>query len=144
MLRGAKYILFKLHTYLEFYVFFLFCRYNLTHGETIITSQINLLPATIYTLAIRNNSNKMVKYLLNLINRYLKIFYKLNNVQESKLYATDKGNYLHILWQIPQYTCMILADVIFIATTIEFSFTEVSLLCYTTLNVFPLIHSIEL
>lgn len=47
-------------------------------------------------------------------------------LQESKLYATDKGNYLHMLWQIPQYGCMIVADVIFIATTIEFSFTEVN------------------
>ncbi|XP_029345398.1 peptide transporter family 1 [Acyrthosiphon pisum] len=63
------------------------------------------MPATIYTLVIRRNDGG-------------------SHGIESKLYATDEGNYLHILWQTPQYVCMIVADVIFIATSIEFSFTE--------------------
>lgn len=40
----------------------------------------------------------------------------------------DEGNYIHILWQLPQYICMIMADVIFIVTSMEFSFTRVQLL----------------
>ncbi|KAL4150030.1 hypothetical protein QTP88_003878 [Uroleucon formosanum] len=79
--------------------------YSLVHGERRIPSNINLMPATIYTLIIRSNDGDIQGL-------------------KSKLYATDKGNYLHILWQTPQYLCMILADVIFIATSIEFSFTE--------------------
>lgn len=76
--------------------------YSFVHGEKVI-SNITLMPVTIYTLVIRNNDSYG---------------------PESKLYATDEGNYLHILWQTPQYLFMILADVIFIATTIEFSYTE--------------------
>ncbi|XP_060839687.1 peptide transporter family 2-like isoform X2 [Rhopalosiphum padi] len=79
-----------------------FGNYNVVHGEGLI-SNINLMPATIYTLVVRNDDS---------------------HGPESKLYATDEGNYLHILWQTPQYACMIIADVIFIATSIEFSFTE--------------------
>ncbi|KAF0704851.1 peptide transporter family 1-like, partial [Aphis craccivora] len=78
--------------------------YSFVHGEKVI-SNITLMPVTIYTLVIRNNDSYG---------------------PESKLYATDEGNYLHILWQTPQYLFMILPDVIFIATTIEFSYTEVS------------------
>lgn len=37
----------------------------------------------------------------------------------------DEGNYVHILWQFPQYICMIMADVIFIVKTTEFVFYEV-------------------
>ncbi|XP_001946557.2 peptide transporter family 1 [Acyrthosiphon pisum] len=80
-----------------------FGNYNLVHGEGRISSNINLMPATIYTLVIRRSGGDSM---------------------ESKLYATDEGNYLHILWQTPQYLCMILADVMFIATAIEFTFTQ--------------------
>lgn len=37
----------------------------------------------------------------------------------------DEGSYIHILWQLPQYLCMIMADVIFVVTSAEFAFTEV-------------------
>ncbi|VVC33645.1 Proton-dependent oligopeptide transporter family,Major facilitator superfamily domain [Cinara cedri] len=43
---------------------------------------------------------------------------------ESELYATDRGNYLHIVWQVPQYLCMVIAEVTFIVTTVEFSYTQ--------------------
>ncbi|XP_029345397.1 peptide transporter family 1 isoform X2 [Acyrthosiphon pisum] len=82
-----------------------FGNYNLVHDEGRISSNINLMPATIYTLVIRRNDND-------------------SQGLESKLYATDEGNYLHILWQTPQYLCMILADVMFIATSIEFMYTQ--------------------
>ncbi|XP_060881266.1 peptide transporter family 2-like isoform X2 [Metopolophium dirhodum] len=82
-----------------------FGNYNLVHGEGRISSNINLIPATIYTLVIRRNDGD-------------------SQGLESKLYATDEGNYLHILWQTPQYLCMIVADVIFIATSIELTFTQ--------------------
>ncbi|VVC33646.1 Proton-dependent oligopeptide transporter family,Major facilitator superfamily domain [Cinara cedri] len=76
--------------------------YNLTHGEEVISSNIHFIPATIYTLILNNNSLTM----------------------ESSLYTTNSGNYLHIFWQLPQYAFIILSDVIFIATAIEFTFTE--------------------
>ncbi|CAI6368024.1 unnamed protein product [Macrosiphum euphorbiae] len=82
-----------------------FGNYNLVNGEGRISSNINLMPATIYTLVIRRNDGD-------------------SHSLESKLYSTDEGNYLHILWQTPQYVCMIIGDVIFIATTIEFTFTQ--------------------
>ncbi|CAI6367551.1 unnamed protein product [Macrosiphum euphorbiae] len=82
-----------------------FGNYNLVNGEGRISSNINLMPATIYTLVIRRNDGD-------------------SHGLESKLYATDEGNYLHILWQTPQYVCMIIADVIFLASSIEFGFTE--------------------
>ncbi|KAL5234282.1 hypothetical protein ACI65C_001692 [Semiaphis heraclei] len=82
-----------------------FGNYSLVHGGQRISSNINLKPATIYTLIIRRSDGD-------------------SHGPESKLYATDKGNYLHILWQTPQYMFMIVADVIFVATSIEFSFTE--------------------
>lgn len=37
----------------------------------------------------------------------------------------NEGNYIHILWQLPQYLFMIIADVIFTVTSIEFSWTKV-------------------
>lgn len=39
----------------------------------------------------------------------------------------DEGNFIHILWQLPQFVCMIVADVIFIVNSLEISFTEVYL-----------------
>ncbi|VVC33644.1 Proton-dependent oligopeptide transporter family,Major facilitator superfamily domain,PTR2 family [Cinara cedri] len=80
-----------------------FGKYNLTRGEEVISSDINLIPATIYTLVIHTNDQ---------------------NLLESKLYVADKGNYLHIIWQAPQYLCMVIAEVAFIVTTIEFSYTQ--------------------
>lgn len=43
------------------------------------------------------------------------------------LKSKDEGNYIRMLWQLPQYFCMITADVIFVMTTAEFAFTEVNL-----------------
>lgn len=42
------------------------------------------------------------------------------------MYATDKGNYMHVLWQLPQYVFIVLASTIFFSMTVQFSFTEVS------------------
>ncbi|XP_050534146.1 peptide transporter family 1-like isoform X2 [Daktulosphaira vitifoliae] len=76
--------------------------YKLLHNGKSLNESLNFTPTTIYTLIVQRNDDKM-------------------NI---KLLSMDNGNYLHILWQSPQYLFMITADVIFVATTIEFSFTE--------------------
>lgn len=41
------------------------------------------------------------------------------------LFTKDEGNYIHMLWQLLQYFCVITADAIFVVTTAEFAFNEV-------------------
>lgn len=48
----------------------------------------------------------------------------------------DEGNYVHMLWQLPQYVCMTMADVIFIVTSSEFALIEV--------NINQLVYNIDL
>lgn len=37
----------------------------------------------------------------------------------------EKGNYIHILWQLPQITVMTAAEIMFSITALEFAFTQV-------------------
>ncbi|VVC33648.1 Hypothetical protein CINCED_3A018729 [Cinara cedri] len=77
-------------------------KYKLVHNGEMLPMTIDLIPATIYTLTVQRNKNKM----------------------DVKLFAMYEGNYVHILWQVPQYICMIMADVIFVVTCLEISFIE--------------------
>ncbi|CAH1716129.1 peptide transporter family 1-like [Aphis gossypii] len=78
-------------------------KYNLVHnGKPLSIPPMDIIPATFYTLTIQRNGDKM----------------------DVRLFAEHEGNHIHILWQLPQYLCMITADVIFVVTTLEFSFTE--------------------
>eukprot|EP00102_Acyrthosiphon_pisum_P022004 XP_016659214.1 PREDICTED: uncharacterized protein LOC103309172 [Acyrthosiphon pisum] len=42
-----------------------------------------------------------------------------------RLFTRDEGNYIHTLWQLPQYLVMTTAEVIFVVTVNKFEFTEV-------------------
>ncbi|XP_025204920.1 peptide transporter family 1-like isoform X2 [Melanaphis sacchari] len=78
-------------------------KYNLVYnGKLLSIPPMDIIPATFYTLTIQRNGDKM----------------------DVRLFTEHEGNYIHILWQLPQYVCMIIADVIFVVTTTEFSFTE--------------------
>ncbi|VVC33647.1 Proton-dependent oligopeptide transporter family,Major facilitator superfamily domain [Cinara cedri] len=79
--------------------------YTLRRGGEVISTNIRLMPATIYTLLIHNDSRKL----------------------ESKLFASDRGNHLHVLWQLPQYVFIVFASTIFFSTSVQFSFTEAPL-----------------
>eukprot|EP00102_Acyrthosiphon_pisum_P018742 XP_016655952.1 PREDICTED: peptide transporter family 2-like isoform X1 [Acyrthosiphon pisum] len=89
-------------------------KYNLGYNGKLLTiAPVDIIPATFYTLTLQRNGDKMVKLYIML---YLNI--------DVRLFTENEGNYIHILWQLPQYLCMIIADVIFVVTTLEFSFTE--------------------
>ncbi|XP_060839690.1 peptide transporter family 1-like isoform X2 [Rhopalosiphum padi] len=78
-------------------------KYNIVYNGKLMSIQpVDIIPATFYTLTIQRNGDKM----------------------DVRLFTEHEGNYIHILWQLPQYLCMIIADVIFVVTTLEFSFTE--------------------
>ncbi|CAI6367983.1 unnamed protein product [Macrosiphum euphorbiae] len=78
-------------------------KYNLVNNGKLLTiAPVDIIPATFYTLTLQRNGDKM----------------------DVRLFTENEGNYIHILWQLPQYMCMIIADVIFVVTTLEFSFTE--------------------
>ncbi|XP_050436399.1 peptide transporter family 1-like isoform X2 [Adelges cooleyi] len=77
--------------------------YELIHDDEIVCNNLSFTPTTFYTLVlVQRNDGKM----------------------DVKLFSMDEGRYMHILWQSPQYLFMIIADVIFVATSIELSFTE--------------------
>ncbi|XP_050436407.1 peptide transporter family 2-like [Adelges cooleyi] len=77
-------------------------QYNVTGNGDVLLENLHLIPATIYTLMVQRNGAKT----------------------DIRLFNTDKGNYLHILWQLPQFLFMISADVIFVVYSMEFVFSE--------------------
>ncbi|XP_050436409.1 peptide transporter family 1-like isoform X2 [Adelges cooleyi] len=77
-------------------------KYDLIHNGVVIQADLNFIPTTFYTLLIHTNNQRM----------------------DSKLFATDVGNYMHILWQTPQFICILIGEVIFLKTSAEFSFLE--------------------
>ncbi|XP_022182964.1 peptide transporter family 2-like isoform X1 [Myzus persicae] len=78
-------------------------KYNVFYnGKMLPTSTMDIIPATFYTLTLQRNDNKT----------------------DVRIFTKDEGNYIHILWQLPQYLCMSIADVIFAITVIKFAFTE--------------------
>eukprot|EP00102_Acyrthosiphon_pisum_P021995 XP_016659205.1 PREDICTED: solute carrier family 15 member 2 isoform X1 [Acyrthosiphon pisum] len=78
-------------------------KYNVFYnGKMVPTPTMDIIPATFYTLTLQRNGDKM----------------------DVRLFTKDEGNYIHILWQLPQYLCMSIADIIFMVTIIKFSFTE--------------------
>ncbi|XP_025204978.1 peptide transporter family 1-like [Melanaphis sacchari] len=78
-------------------------KYNIFYnGKMLPTPTMEIIPATFYTLTLQRNGDQM----------------------DVRLFIKDEGNYIHIMWQLPQYLFMSLADIIFIVTVIKFAFTE--------------------
>lgn len=78
-------------------------KYNIYYNGNILTSPtIDIIPATFYTLTLQRNGDKM----------------------HIRLFTKDEGNYFHIMWQLPQYMLMTMAEVIFTVTVNKFEFTE--------------------
>ncbi|XP_060881257.1 peptide transporter family 1-like isoform X2 [Metopolophium dirhodum] len=78
-------------------------KYNVFYnGKMLPTPTMDIIPGTFYTLTLQRNGDKM----------------------DVRLFAKDEGNYIHVLWQIPQYFIMSIADIVFVTTEIKFIFTE--------------------
>ncbi|XP_060880666.1 peptide transporter family 1-like [Metopolophium dirhodum] len=65
-------------------------------------SDLNLLPASVNTLVLQRNSGHT----------------------DSKLVVLEKGNFIHIAWQLPQIIVMTAAEIMFSITSLEFAFTQ--------------------
>ncbi|VVC31975.1 Hypothetical protein CINCED_3A008459 [Cinara cedri] len=76
-------------------------KYRVFIDETFLT-ELYLLPFSVNTLTLQVNSEKI----------------------SSHLAVLEKGNYIHIAWQLPQITVMTVAEIMFSITTLEFAFTQ--------------------
>lgn len=65
-------------------------------------SDLNFLPASVNTLVLQRNSGHI----------------------DSNLVVVEKGNFIHIAWQLPQIIVMTAAEIMFSITTLEFAFTQ--------------------
>ncbi|XP_060842005.1 peptide transporter family 1-like isoform X2 [Rhopalosiphum padi] len=78
-------------------------KYNISYnGKMFATPTMDIIPATFYTLTLQRNGDKM----------------------DVRLFSKDEGNYIHLMWQLPQYLFMSIADIIFMVTVVKFAFTE--------------------
>lgn len=78
-------------------------KYNIFYnGQMLPTPTLDIIPATFYTLTLQRNGDKM----------------------DVRLFTQDEGNYIHIIWQLPQYLFISIADIIFEVTVLKFAFTE--------------------
>ncbi|KAL5232675.1 hypothetical protein ACI65C_000085 [Semiaphis heraclei] len=65
-------------------------------------ADLNFLPASVNTLVLQRNSGHT----------------------DSNLVVIEKGNYIHLAWQLPQIIAMTAAEVMFSITTLQFAFTQ--------------------
>jgi len=65
-------------------------------------SELNFLPASVSTLVLQRNSEKI----------------------DSNLAVIEEGSYIHIAWQLPQIIIMTAAEIMFSITSLEFAFTQ--------------------
>ncbi|KAF0768203.1 peptide transporter family 1-like isoform X2 [Aphis craccivora] len=65
-------------------------------------SDLNFLPASVNTLVLQRSSEHI----------------------DSNFIVLEKGNFIHIAWQLPQIIVMTAAEIMFSITTLEFAFTQ--------------------
>ncbi|XP_050054174.1 peptide transporter family 1-like isoform X2 [Aphis gossypii] len=84
------------------------------------------LPIGTYDIYLDNESIlQNVDFLPVSINDLL--FHHNFNQTNAKLITLEKGKYIHILWQVPQTILITIAEVMFVVTLLEFSFTQAPL-----------------
>ncbi|CAI6368144.1 unnamed protein product [Macrosiphum euphorbiae] len=84
------------------------------------------LPVGTYDIYLDNESIlENVDFLPASINDLL--FHHNFNHTNAKLITLEKGKYIHILWQVPQLILVTVAEVMFVVTLLEFSFTQAPL-----------------
>ncbi|VVC26462.1 Hypothetical protein CINCED_3A020180 [Cinara cedri] len=77
--------------------------YNLYVDGEYLSQTVDLLPASVNDLLLRPD-------------------HKLHD--NARLITTEKGKYIHILWQVPQTLFISIAEVMFVVTLLNFSFTQ--------------------
>ncbi|VVC31971.1 Major facilitator superfamily domain,Proton-dependent oligopeptide transporter family,PTR2 family [Cinara cedri] len=65
-------------------------------------TEIHLLPSSVNTLALQLNEGKV----------------------DSNFVVLEKGNFIHMAWQLPQIIVVTVAEILFSITSLEFSFTQ--------------------
>ncbi|XP_022167051.1 peptide transporter family 1-like isoform X2 [Myzus persicae] len=84
------------------------------------------LPVGAYDIYLDNEPIlQNVEFLPVSINDLL--FHHHFNHTNAKLITLEKGRYIHILWQVPQMIVVTIAEVMFVVTLLEFSFTQAPL-----------------
>ncbi|XP_026809644.1 peptide transporter family 1-like [Rhopalosiphum maidis] len=82
-----------------------FGTYDIYMDNELILQNVDFLPVSINDLLFHHNFNQT----------------------KAKLITLEKGKYIHILWQAPQIILITIAEVMFVVTLLEFSFTQAPL-----------------